>query len=63
MDIFEMHNEFMLKADPDMPPFTHARHVERYLSKVVFRMGELDKKADAFLEKHKDANFMKDLSN
>ena len=61
MNILDMHNEFLLMADPDMPPFTRARHIERYFDKAIFRMEELDKKAGAFLEKHQEADFMKAL--
>lgn len=58
-NVLDMYAEFNLKYDPDMPKYTWARYVERYVRSAIFRMQELNNKSKAFLEKHKDATFVK----
>lgn len=56
--VFELHNEFLLKADPDMTEYTRARYTIKHLRTVLFRIQDLQRKATAFQEKHADTAFI-----
>lgn len=56
--ILEFHAEFILKADPDMPEFTKARHVARHLNRSIFRMDELQRKSIDLLKKYEGSPFV-----
>lgn len=62
IDILDYHYEFNLKSDPDMTPYTRARHIARHLESSIFRMGELNKKSIALLGKYKDHKFTQVLN-
>ena len=61
-NILESFAEFNLKRDPDMSEYTRARYVERYMRSAIFRMQELSKKSKAFIEKHKNASFVRAIA-
>lgn len=59
MQTVDYYVDFKLKSDPDISPYTEARYTRRYIKSAAFRISELIKKAKEFLEKNKDAGFVK----
>ncbi len=61
MKTVDYYVDFRLKSDPDISPYTEARYSSRYISSAIFRIGELIRKANDFLERHKNESFVKAL--
>ncbi|OEK00093.1 hypothetical protein BFP97_00545 [Roseivirga sp. 4D4] len=56
--VFDLHTEFMLKADPDMSEYTRAKYTVKHLRTVLFRIEDLKRKANEFKEKYKEELFI-----
>lgn len=58
--LWDYNYQFKLQRDPDMTDYTLARHYIRQMNTIQSRQRELMDKSAEFLEKYKDAAFMKD---
>ncbi|MEP5611862.1 MAG: hypothetical protein ABJP45_06405 [Cyclobacteriaceae bacterium] len=58
-NLWNYNYQFKLSYDPDMSQYSLARHYRKQYESIQKRQAELQEKSKEFLEKYKDASFMR----